>query len=64
MESPDRPLDRVLRAKRDREWESPISGVELMVFGVQLTILGGFVDGLGVLLFVGASFSVLGLLVR
>jgi|GEM_PF-2819852 len=60
----DSQLERVLRQKRAADWVSPITGVKLILFGIQLTLIGGFVDGLEVFGLAGFLISLVGLVVR
>ncbi|SFR97912.1 hypothetical protein SAMN05216559_1938 [Halomicrobium zhouii] len=60
----DSQLERVLRAKRAAGWASPITGVKLILFGIQLTLIGGFVGGLEVFGLAGFLISLVGLVVR
>jgi hypothetical protein len=57
-------LARALRAKAAQERDSTITGLKLSVFGVQLTLIGGFVPELRPIIFIGGVVGALGLLVR
>lgn len=60
----DNQLERVLREKGDAEWVSAITGLKLLLFGIQLTLIGGFIGGLEVFGLVGFLISLVGLVVR
>jgi hypothetical protein len=57
-------LERVLREKGDSEWLSPITGLKLLLFGIQLTLIGGFIGGMEVFGLAGFLISLVGLVVR
>ena len=64
-DSTDRtPIERVVRAKEPTEGPGTITGLKLVGFGIQLTLIGGFVPELRFLVYAGVVLSLVGLLVR
>ncbi|MGB9965460.1 hypothetical protein [Halobacterium hubeiense] len=62
MTDADGVLSRVRRSKGDDAPRS-VTGTKLLLFGVQLTLLGGLFDGLAALAYVGVGLGLVGLLV-
>lgn len=61
-EAADSQIERTLREKTATGWSSPITGLKLLIFGVQLTLIGGIVGWDGFIL-IGGAVGLVGLFV-